>query len=184
MTAAAAAASPEKTKQAVDKIEKLYFDKARAGIILSAQELRDLCKKENITPCPSLQKLAKLRHRFKYVGMHSRWTKPPQYVGSSIDKLGNIFVDVAEFKKNLRVANKNRYILLVATDLLSQKISCIAFSNKSQASWEKGIAQMILHDFPAVHTLVTDRDTSISGAAFQARIKKVYGVDWVHLRNR
>ena len=182
--AAAAAADPEKSSPVLDQVEQHYFAEARKGLILTASELRDFCVEKGLKPCPTEKQLQELRHRWKYIGMHSRWKKPPQYVGSSIDKLGNIFVDVAEFKKNLVVANKQRYILLVATDLLSQKIACIAFPNKSQASWERGIAQMILQDFPAVKTIVTDRDTSISGAAFQARIKSKYGVDWIHLRNR
>jgi hypothetical protein len=57
----------------------------------------------------------------------------------------------------LRVVNKGCYILLVATDLLSQKLSVIAFPNKSQASWERGITQFITRDFPCVQTIITDR---------------------------
>ena len=171
-------------QEVMDKVEQHYFAKARKGLILSPAELRDYCKQQDIKPCPSLEQLRKLRHRFKYIGMHSRWRKPPQYVGSTIEKLGVIFVDVGEFMKSLAPFNKQRYILLVATDLLSQKLACIAYPNKSQQSWQHGLDQMIRHEFPAVHTIVSDRDTSISGSAFQARIKSEYGVDWIHLRTR
>jgi len=185
MTAAAAAAEEKEPKdEDLEKVEKHYFAQARKGLVLSAVELGEYCKQQGIKPCPSQKQLRALRHRWKYIGMHSRWKKPPQYVGSTIEKLGVIFVDVGEFMKNLAPFNKQRYILLVATDLLSQKLACIAYPNKSQASWQHGLDHMIRHEFPAAHTIVSDRDTSISGSAFQARIKSDYGVDWIHLRTR
>lgn len=169
----------------MEKLEQHYFNQARQGIVLSVKDLQEYCKQSSaISPKPTVAQLTKLRYRWKYIALHARWKKPPHYVGSSIDRLGNIFVDVGIFKQNLAVQNKQRYILLVGTDLLSQKISCIAFPNKSQQSWEKGLVQMIEKDFPVVRCFVTDRDTAISGEAFQKKIKTKYGVDWVHLRNR
>jgi hypothetical protein len=170
--AATAAAGGEKGKdeekeEAMKKVEDHYYEEWRGGVRLDPQDLRAYCKDEGITPVPTLKEMSELRHKWKYIGMHSRWVKPPAYVGASVDKLGNLMVDVAEFSKNLRVVNKGCYILLVATDLLSQKLSVIPFSNKSQASWERGIAQFITRDFPCVQTIITDRwvcTTSVSAA--------------------
>jgi hypothetical protein len=163
MAAAAAAGGGESSKdkeekeEAMKKVEDHYYEEWRGGVRLDPKDLKAYCKEEGITPVPTLKEMSDLRHKWKYIGMHSRWVKPPAYVGASVDKLGNLMVDVAEFGKNLRVVNKGRYILLVATDLLSQKLSVIPFSNKSQASWEKGIAQFITTDFPCVQTIITDR---------------------------
>jgi hypothetical protein len=171
-------------KTPLEKVEQKFFEEATDGVLLNPKDLRAYCKEEGIKPCPSESELWRLRKRWKYIGIHARWVKPPAYVGSSVDKLGNIFVDVAEFKKNLRVANKGRWIILVGTDLLSQKLSAIAFPNKSQASWERGITQFIEKDFPCVNSIVSDRDRSISGAGFQKMIRDKFGVDWIHLRSR
>lgn len=184
-TAAAAAAEAKEDDELVfEKVQKHYFTNARKGIVLTAAELREYCKQQAWKPVPTEKKMRSLRHRWKYIGMHARWRRPPQYVGSSINKLGNIFVDVAEFKRNLAVFNKNKYILLVGTDLLSQKIACIAYSNKSQASWARGLGEFIVHLFPSAGTIISDRDTAISSASFQKKIKEQYDVDWIHLRNR
>ena len=165
-------------------MEKHYFDKARQGIVLSVKDLQEYCVKVVLKPKPTVAKLRTLRYKWKYIALHARWKKPPHFVGSSVHKLGNIFLDVGIFKQNLAVQNKQRFVLLVGTDLLSQKLSCIAFPNKNQQSWEKGVSQMIEKDFPAVRCIVTDRDAAISSAAFQKKIKDKYGVNWVHLRNR
>jgi hypothetical protein len=167
----------------VQQVERHYFKKARQGIILKPDELQEYCRQEGIKPLPSQKQLRNLRYRWKYIGMHARWKKPPHYVGASVDKLGNLSVDVGEFGKNLAVSNKNRFILLVAVDLLSQRLGVIAFPNKKTESWEKGIVQFI-KEFPCVHTIITDRDVAITSERFQARIKEKYQVDWMHLRNR
>jgi hypothetical protein len=165
-------------------VERHYFKNARSGIILTAADLRQYCKSEGVKPVPTVKEMKSLRYRWKYIGLHARWKKPPHYVGASIDKLGNISVDAGEFQKNLAVSNKNRFILLVGVDLLSQKISCVAFPNKKTESWEKGLVQFITKDFPCAHTIITDRDVAISSVKFQAKMKSKYDVDWIHLRNR
>jgi hypothetical protein len=116
--------------------------------------------------------------------LHSRFEKPATYVGGAIDKLGNVMVDMGEFKPRLRVANKQRYYLLVGVDCLSGKMACLTFANKSQQSWERGVTTMIEEIFPCVTTIITDRDSAVSGAAFQKRIQKTMGVTWYHLRTR
>jgi hypothetical protein len=98
--------------------------------------------------------------------------------------LGNIFVDLAEFKPNLRVANKQCRYFLAGVDCLSQKMCCIPLANKTQVSWERGVRQMIEKEFPVVTTIITDRDTAVAGLAFQNKIKSEFGVSWFHLRTR
>lgn len=168
----------------MEQVEAHYFQQARRGVILTPEELRLFCQKEGIKPVPTTKQLRSFRHKWKFIGMHSRWKKPPHYVGSSIPKLGNISVDVGEIFKNLAVSNKNRFILLVGVDILSQKLSVIAFPNKKQESWEKGLIQFVTKDFPCAHSILTDRDVAISSEAFQARMKKEYKVDWIHMRSR
>jgi hypothetical protein len=166
------------------RLEEYYFKQARKGIVMTVEDMQDYCLKNDITPCPPRKELRRMRFKFKYAGLHARWKKPPKYVGSSIDNLGNIFVDIAEFGKDYRVVNANRHILLVGVDLLSQRIEVIAYPNKTQESWADGIGQFILKKFPCVRTIVTDRDTAISHPDFQKMVYDKYGVDWIHLRSR
>ena len=166
------------------KLEKHWFAEARKGNILSIKDMREYCLANKILPCPPQKEMARMRFKFKYAGLHARWKKPAAYVTSAIDRLGQIFLDVAEFQKDLRVANKNRYILLVGVDMLSQRIECKTFANKKQESWEEGIRQFVTELFPAAATLIVDRDVAISSRKFQERIYNLYKVDFCHLRSR
>lgn len=160
------------------------MSKARQGIVPTVKDLQEYCKKnDSIQPKPTVAQLANLRYKFKYVAIHAKWNSPRHYVASSIDRLGNIFIDVAIYKPSLRVHNKQCSILLVAVDLLSQRLFCMAFPNKGQQSWSRGIEAMV-DFFPVISCFVTDRDTSISSESFQQKIKKKYGINWVHLRTR
>jgi hypothetical protein len=186
--AAAAAAATAKedvaSSDVMDRLETEYFAQAKKGVILTAEELREFCEKKKLLPCPPLAELRRLRHRFKYIAIHSRWRKPPAYVGSSIEKLGIIFIDVGLFHRDLRVANKQCYVLLVAQDLLSQKLGVLAYPNKSQESWSRGIDFFVREWFPCVSAFVSDRDSSISGKPYQQSLRDKYGIQWIHLRNR
>jgi hypothetical protein len=173
-----------KKPEGLAALEDRYFQLASRGIVLSVPRLAQLAVKLKVSPRPTRQALAALRHKWKFIALHSRFTKPAAYMGGAIDKLGNIMVDMGEFKPRLRVANKQRYYMLVGVDCLSGKMTCLTFANKSQQSWEKGVTTMIKELYPCVTTIITDRDTAVSGEAFQKRIKKTLGVSWYHLRNR
>ena len=82
------------------KLERHYFDHARRGIILSEKDLRTYCDKVGLMPRPTSKMLRQLRYRWKYIAVHARWSKEAHYVGSSIDKLGNIMVDVGRWSSN------------------------------------------------------------------------------------
>ena len=84
----------------------------------------------------------------------------------------------------MAVANRRLFILLVGVDLLSQKMSCILFPNKKQVSWERGLVQMIQHEFPVVQTVITDRDVAIMSKSWQAKMHLAYGVDFIQLKSR
>jgi hypothetical protein len=177
-------ASSSTSSKGMQALEDRYFELASRGIVLSVPRLAQLAVKLQVSPRPTREALAALRHTWKFIALHSKFNKPAAYMGGAIDKLGNIMVDMGEFKPRLRVANKQRYYILVGVDCLSGKMTCLAFANKSQQSWEKGVTTMIKELYPCVSTIITDRDTAVSGEAFQKRIKKTLGVSWYHLRNR
>ena len=165
-----------------DRIEQHYFEHAKKGVVLSAQDLKAYARKENI-PIPTDKKLRDLRHLWKFLAIHSRWTRPKYFMSPTVARLGNLYVDMAEMHKNLRVHNKNRHYFLVCVDALSQKTMAIAYPNKSQQTWEDGIKQFI-DNYPCARNIIVDRDSSVSGLAFQQRLYKETGVKFIHLRSR
>ena len=166
----------------MEQLEKHYFKNARKGIILSVQDLTKYCREIGIKVPPQSQ-LRDLRYFFKSVAVHARFRNPPHYASATVPKLGSIFIDLMEFKKNLKVANKQRQYLLVAVDALSQRIECFSMPKKTQEWWEKGVMHF-LKVFPLVRCFVSDRDVSISGKEFKARLFRTKNVVWRHLPSR
>lgn len=164
------------------RIEQHYFKHAKKGVVLSVKDLKDYALKENI-PVPPETELKHLRYLFKFLAIHSQWHKPSHYMSPTVMRLGNIYVDLAEFHPELRVHNKNCRYFLVAVDALSQKTMLLPFANKTQKTWEEGV-KIFIDFFACVRNIISDRDSSVSGLEFQKRIYKVHSVRWIHLRSR
>jgi hypothetical protein len=72
----------------------------------------------------------------------------------------------------------------MGVECLSQKISCIPVKDKSSASWEKAITQMIEESYGEIRNIVSDRDSAVTSAKFQRGIYHTYGVKFTFLRSR
>lgn len=168
----------------MEQLEEKFLSLAKKGIVLSVEDLEKICKNENLGVFTRAS-LCQMRYRWKFTAMHSRWTKPSHYMAASVEKLGNIFIDMAEFKPNLAVANKQIKYFLVAIDSLSQLAAVVPCVNKKQSTWETAINSMIVEKcFPYMHCFFTDRDVAVTGAAFQSKVKEKYGVNWHFLPSR
>jgi hypothetical protein len=168
----------------MEKIEDAYRRAAKRGIVLSESDLVALRDKMGLKGEVTRGELRTLRYRFKFLAIHSRFQRPSHFMTASIPKLGNVFLDMADFEPRLKVRNKQCQYFLVGVDSLSQKLACYPFPNKSRVSWENGVRMMLKNDFAYVTTFVSDRDTAVAGKAFQQRIKEELGIDWFHLMNR
>jgi hypothetical protein len=168
----------------MDQLEKHYFEQARQGVVLTTPQLREYAQRMGLSSRVTNAQLESLKSLWEVTSVHAQKRSPGGFVGSQILKMGCIFADVAEYKKNLRVANGGRCYMLVGVDGLTEKLSVVAMANKTQASWEAGIMYMVEHVFPVVTTIVVDRDVAIAGKAFQARMKRDHNIDFFHLRVR
>jgi uncharacterized membrane protein YgcG len=74
--------------------------------------------------------------------------------------------------------------MLVAVDALTEKLGVALMTSKRQQDWEEGIVHLINNVFPIATCIVADRDVSISGKAFQSRMKREHDIDFFHLRVR
>jgi hypothetical protein len=159
-----------------------YMSRAEKGVILSLPDLKKFAKKSGLSF--DREWASKLRSTHKQLARHSKWNKPPVFVGSSVDKLGNIMLDMAVFMPRLSVHNSGCKYFLMGVDCFSQKIACIPSTKNNQKIWERGVVLMKEKYFPFVTTVITDRDTSVAGKAFQNAIREAYGITWIHLRSR
>jgi hypothetical protein len=162
-------------------LEKQFYEKAREGTVLGVPELRRFAKAENISGVTN-EYLESLKSLWEVTSVHSEKRSGGGFAGSLLPKLGCIFVDLAEYKKNLRVANKQRCYFLVGCDALSELLCCLPLTNKTQQAWEAGVKHMVENVYPVVTTIVSDRDSSVAGKIFQEKMKRELGIDWYHLR--
>jgi hypothetical protein len=167
----------------LEVLEREYYENARRGIPLSVPDLRAFAKTRKIAGVTTAT-LESLKSLWEVTAVHAEKRARKGFAGALVPKLGCIFVDMAEYKKNLKVANRQRCFLLVGSDALSEKLSCVPLANKKQESWEAGIRYMVDHVYPVVTTIVCDRDVSVTGELFQARLKREMGIDFYHLRVR
>jgi hypothetical protein len=165
------------------ELRKHYLSMARRGVMLNASDLAQYCRTKGTT-CPSRSQLAKLRGLWKITTMHGHSRKPGHYASAMIEKIGNLFVDGGEFRKDLRVANGGKYHLILGVDALSQKMVAYPFRNKTQKSWKRAIRRMVRHGFPVATTIFTDKDSAIRGDEFRKEMKRRFGLNWHILRTR
>jgi hypothetical protein len=167
----------------LDTLEMFFYQQSRAGKVPDVPTLRAFAKSQGMKGMSNAQ-FESLKSQWEVTAIHTEKRKRDGYVGSAVSKLGCIFVDCAEYKKNLRVANGGKCYLLVGVEALTEKLSCIPLSNKTQQSWESAIMYMVRHVYPVVTTIVVDRDVAIAGKAFQDRMKRDHNIDFFHLRTR
>ena len=199
--------SAEEEIEAERDLNKYYYENLRQGIALTVDELANYCR--GLGLARSRKQLADMRLDYEFMAVRQPFRRPSdrQHVGPLIDRLGVIMVsqpaaaaavgmflllkkplpplqvDIGELFKKWRVSNGGKFYLLVGVDALSQKLVVVPLARKDQKSWEAGITQMI-KEFPVISHFVSDADTAVSGAAFQARIKAQYNISWYHILTR
>jgi hypothetical protein len=169
-------------KEDARALEKHYWSQAKRGVIPTVEDL-SLWARQSGRGFDE-RRARGLRHRWKAIARHSRWRRPPAYMSASIDKLGNVMIDMAHFSPQLRVFNKQCRYFLVGVDCFSQRLACVPLATKTRASWERGVVEMKERHFPVMTTIVTDRDTAVAGEVFQRAFRERYGIRWIHLRSR
>ena len=167
---------------AEDQLNRYYLAHLKRGVALTPVELGREARRLGLRR--TRRQLADLRFDFEFMAVRTPFRRTSGYVGSQVDKLGNLFLDMGEVFKRHRVSNGGKYYILVGVDALSQRLSVVPLASKSQAAWEAGVTRMIKRDFPVVRSVVTDMDTAVAGAAFQAKIRAAHGIRWYHLRQR
>ena len=173
------------TTTTTKRLEEHFEANLRKGIVLSAAELEAFCRKKRIDCLPAAE-LKQLRYRWKYSAMHSgtRKRKPLHYMGAAIEKVGNVFVDLAHFRPDLVVANRQCKYFILGVDSLSQKMACYPVPHKTRRWWRWAVLEMKAKDFPYMSTMYSDRDVAVMSDEFQGEMKREHGVDCVQMLSR
>jgi hypothetical protein len=172
----------------MEKLERHYDTQARRGLVLTVDEMAAFCRKKSIPY--SWKDLREMRYRLRYTAFFSEQRRPAQYMGASVEKFGQLMIDMAFYAPkgkagaSMRRANSGFGCFLVAVETLSGKLGAVPCKDSRQSSWEGAIVRMLETHFEQVSVIVSDRDVSVTGNAFRARMKRNYGISWTFLRSR
>ena len=167
----------------MDKLVAHYEKKARLGILLTVDDMARFCAKSGIAN-PGRKALESLRYRLRFTAFFSEKRLPLQYMGAAIQKYGTVMVDMGFFRPDLKTQNGGCVAFLVGVECLSSKLSVVPCKNATQRSWERAIVTMLETAFDHISVVVSDRDSSVTGQAFQARMRRDYGLSWIFLKSR
>jgi hypothetical protein len=145
--------------------------------------MQEYCRSHDLQPVPTVKELSGMRNKFKFAAIFANWKRPPKWVSSAIPNLGCVSVDGMEYKKKFAALNKQRWIVIIGVDVLSQFMAAYAFPNKTQQSWNTALESFITKDFPCCRRFLVDRDVAITGEAYQRHMKQKWNVDFMHLRS-
>lgn len=166
-------------------LEKFFLTHVSKGVVLSVEDLMKVAKKKKSSwKRPSRSKLRHLRKQWKFIAMHSRYVKPSHFMTNSFPRYGVIMLDFANFQEKRSRFNQGNKGFIVGVECVSQKLACVPCKDKTRASWKNAISDMLQNSFPRAHRLITDRDTAVTGKAFQQWLKETYKVDISFLRSR
>jgi hypothetical protein len=169
-------------KRKISSLLAFYKAKTRLGLYPSLAEMQKFCRERAIKM--SAKALRFLRYKLKYTAMYSVFRKPLRYMGASFSKYGTVMIDMAFYAPELRAFNGGCSCFLVGVECLSGQLSVVACKNARQASWIAAIEKMVETGFSSVTNIISDRDASVTGAAFRRKIKKRWGIDWMFLTIR
>jgi hypothetical protein len=175
------------TPTTTDILEKHFVANAKRGIVLSARQLADFARRRGLKV--AWAELRKMRHRFKFTALSSRFTRPLRYMSSSVLTYGCVqvcvFVCVARsrifflllssstnlllcqvdaawmFKERAKV-NGGAVGFLLGVEGISGQLAVQPMKDLTTKSWEKALRYMVeTSAFSSVRTFMSDRDSAV-----------------------
>jgi hypothetical protein len=91
----------------MDKVEGYFLRRVRKGYVPSVADLVAYVKKYKIVISgDNAKRLRVMRRKFKYMALMQPARKPPAYFSGAWPKIGVVYVDMAEYRKDLRKDNE------------------------------------------------------------------------------
>lgn len=167
------------------KLENYFIKKIKEGNILTNYELKRYVKKRKLNLAKSV--IANLRDEVLATALYQKPLKIQAFQTVTHDRLGLLSVDFAYYKKEWSSYNSGYVGFLMVNSVIANKWQTIPMKSRNTAEFEKALEEICMtNTFPAVSTILSDRETTIFSKNFQKKMKDRYKVKFhfIHRYNK
>ena len=164
-------------KKNKDKISLInYFKKSlNSGKRLTIEELQLYVKKRKLDVDPKF--VSQIRKKVLSTALFTPVKPAKAFQTLTIPKLGLCSMDFAYYKKEWAWHNKGYVGFLMINSISPKKRWAVPMKSRNTKSFEKSIEEVCLGNiFPAINTILSDRETTIFSKNFQKEMKKKYKI--------
>ena len=167
------------------KLRNYFIKRLELGNILTQDELLKYAKKRKLNV--GKRYIETLRDRVLPTLLYKQPLKIKSYQTITVDRLGLLSVDFAYYKPEWKSYNKNTVGFLMVNSVIADKRWAIPMKSRKEAEFESALEQICKGDiFPAVRTILSDRESVIASPKFQKKMLDRYGIKFrfIHRYNK
>lgn len=167
----------------MDAVRKRFRSQLAKGEYMTNAELKKYARSRNVLA--SDKQLKKVRREWLASALFTpRRRRPVAYMSTpQIPRLGLVAIDFAYYKKDKAKDNDGFVGFLVGVQLVTGRRHCVPFKDRGTESFERAMEQFLQGNvFPAVTTVLSDRETAVWSVNFRKRMKEKYGLRFYFLQ--
>ena len=164
------------------KVVNYYIKQLKSDNVPSYQDLKKYLKKRRINfgnKKATNETLQKIKRNVKESVVYSNLKRIKFHQTVTIDNLGLLSADFAYYYPELKSYNKNNVGFLMVVSVNANKRWAVPMKSRTTQSFESALEEICLGNiFPAVNTVISDRESAVFSKSFQARMKEKYNINF------
>ena len=170
--------SVKKNSNDETKLKNYFLKKIRAGNILNSKNLRKYAKQRKLNV--SRKYIATIRDKVIPTLLFKRPVSIKNYQTVTIPKLGLLSMDFAyypDIKSNWKRFNGGHIGFLMINSVIAKKQLAVPMKSRTSKEFEKVLEKVCRGNyFPAIETILSDRETAITSPKFRKLMFEKYGI--------
>ena len=163
------------------KLRKYFIKRLELGNILTQDELSKYVQRRKLSVSKGY--ISTLRDRVLPTLLYKQPIKINSYQTITVDRLGLLSVDFAYYKPEWKSYNNNCVGFLMVNSVIADKRWAIPMKSRKEAEFESALEQICKGGiFPAVRTILSDRESVIASPKFQKKMLDKYGIKFKFIR--
>lgn len=167
----------------MEAVRKRFRSQLSKGEFMTNADLEKYARSRKVQATP--KQLKKVRRELLASALFTpRRQRPVAYMSTpQIPKLGLVAIDFAYYQKAHARANDGFVGFLVGVQLVTGRRHCVPFKDRGTESFERAMEQFLEGNvFPAVTTILSDRETAVWSSNFRKKMKEKYGLRFYFLQ--
>ena len=172
------------------KVTRYFLKQLKENNVPSDQDLIKYVKKRKINfgnTVSTKKILRKIRNNIESPSIYTTIKPVKSYQTITIDELGLLSADYGEFKPENKNMNKGYVGFFMVVSVCAQKRWAVPMKGKYMSEFENAMEVICMGNiFPAVTTILSDRERAVFSERFQAKMKEKYNITihFIHRMNK